>query len=223
MQLTHATWHPGGGAEPAPTLFAIHGHGAHAQDLLGLGPFLAAGRVQLICPEAEFVLQPGVLGYTWFDREPDGSRAPREFERVATLVSDFIDEASALYHADPERTALLGFSQGGGLAYRLGLAQPSRFAGVAALSTWLPDEAMAVADREHLGALPVLVQHGTADPMVKVERGRESRDRLAELGVTAEYREYPMQHQIGPESLRDLSEWLERVLRLPPPEAAAGS
>lgn len=218
MQLVHSIWHPGGDGEPVPTLFAIHGHGAHAQDLLGIAPFVAAGRLQLICPEAEFVLQPGMLGYTWFDREPDGGRTVGEFERVVALVRAFIDEAAERYHADPERTALLGFSQGGGLAYRIGLAEPDRFAGVAALSTWLPDEAAsAAADRERLATLPVLVQHGTNDPMVKVERARESRDRLAELGVAAEYHEYAMQHQIGPESLRDLSAWLERVLRLAPP------
>ncbi len=222
MQLVHASWHPGGDADPVPTLIAMHGHGAHAQDLLGVAPFLAGGRLQIICPEAEFVLQAGMLGYTWFDREPDGSRSPGEFERVAGLVRAFIDEATERYRADPERTALLGFSQGGGLAYRLGLAEPGRFAGVAALSTWLPEEAVAAADREHLASLPVLVQHGTTDPMVKIDRGRDSRDRLQELGAHVEYHEYPMQHQIGPESLRDLSEWLERVLRLPPPSVFNG-
>ncbi|MBM3139970.1 MAG: hypothetical protein FJZ92_07080 [Chloroflexi bacterium] len=217
MTLVHAMWHPGGDGDGRhPTVFALHGHGAHAQDLLGLAPFLAAGRLRLICPEAEFVLQPGMLGYTWFDREPDGSRAPREFERVASLVAGFIDEASERYHVDRARTALLGFSQGGGLAYRLALAQPSRFAGVAALSTWLPDEAVEVADRARLAGLSVLVQHGTADPLVAVDRGRQSRDRLRELGVEPEYHEYAMQHQIGAESLRDLSAWLERVLGLAP-------
>ena len=68
---------------PAPTrscvltLFAFHGHGAHGQDLLGLAPYLAGGRIQVICPEAEFVLQPGALSYTWFERGPGGNVTPR--------------------------------------------------------------------------------------------------------------------------------------------------
>jgi phospholipase/carboxylesterase len=215
MEIAHATWHPA--AEGLqPTVFALHGHGAHAQDLLGLAPVLAGGRVQFICPQAGFLLQPGMLAYTWFERPADGARqTPVEFERVAAQLAAFVEEAGVRYEADPARTVVLGFSQGGGLAYRLGLGRPQRFAGVAALSTWLPDEAVAAADRDHLGALPVLVQHGTADPMVAIDRGRQSRDRLVELGVTPAYHEYEMQHQITHESLSDLSRWIEGVLGLP--------
>jgi phospholipase/carboxylesterase len=219
MSLVHTTWNPGTDEELWPTLFAIHGHGAHGQDLLGLAPYLAGGRVQVICPEAEFVLQPGMLSYTWFDRGPSGERSAEEFERVTGLVSTFIDEATERYRVDPARRVILGFSQGGSLAYRLGLAGPSRFAGLAALSTWLPDEAAEAADTVRLGELPVLVQHGSEDPLVQVARGQASRDRLIAMGVAPEYHEYPMQHSIGPESLRDLSDWLERVMQLPPPEA----
>ena len=222
MQLVHATWNPGGdpatGEERWPTLFAIHGHGAHGQDLLGLAPYLSGGRIQVICPEAEYMLQPGLLSYTWFSRGPEGDRDPEDFERVAGRVREFIDEASEAFDVDFERRAILGFSQGGSLAYRLGLAEPSAFAGVAALSTWLPDEAVTAAATDALAEYPVLVQHGTQDPMVSIDRGQDSRDRLIAMGVTPEYHEYPMQHQIGAESLRDLSDWLERVLRLPPLE-----
>ncbi|MEX2230050.1 MAG: hypothetical protein WEB13_10485 [Dehalococcoidia bacterium] len=216
MNVIHTLWRPEGSG-PLPTIFAIHGHGAHAQDLLGLAPVLAGGGVQVICPQAGFPLQPGVLSFTWFESSGgDLRRTPEEFERVATLLEGFIDEATDRYAADPARTVVLGFSQGGGLAYRLGLARPQRYAGVAALSTWLPDEAIAAADRDHLGALALLVQHGAADPLVGIDRGRQSRDRLIELGIEPDYREYPMQHQISNDSLVDLSAWIERVLGLRP-------
>lgn len=213
MTLVHTTYHPG--TERPPVLVAIHGHGANGHDLLGLGPYLAAGRVLLLCPEAEFVLYPGMLSFTWFNRDESGKRTPEEFERVAGLVRAFIDEAVPRYGGDPERVALLGFSQGGSLAYRLGLAEPSRWCGVAVLSTWLPDEAAAAANRDDAGLLPFLVLHGTEDPMIAIDRARESRDRLAGLGVTAEYHEYMMGHEIRPEALRDLSAWLEQIFELP--------
>ncbi len=223
MQVTHSVWNPGTAAASGdllPTVIAIHGHGAHSQDLLGLAPYLANGRLLMICPEAEFMLQPGMPSYTWFEPSgPDLKRTPEEFERVNARVSAFISEALARYGGDPERTVLLGFSQGGSIAYRIGLGEPTRIAGVAALSTWLPEEAEAAAETgDALAALPVIVQHGTSDPAVGVERGQDSRDRLQALGVQLEYHEYEMQHQIGAESLTDLSAWCQRVLDLPPIE-----
>ncbi len=223
MELVHIVAHPGRpeGEDdgPTPAVIAIHGRGAHAQDLLGLAPFIAGGRLLMICPEAEFVLQPGQLSFTWFNLEPDGGRTSGEFERVAGVLDGFIDRAVERYGADPERLALLGFSQGGTLAYRLGLAFPERFAAVAALSTWLPDEAVEHADQgEALSRLPVLVQHGSRDPLVDVARARDSRERLQQLGVEADYREYEMEHQIGPESMRDLSNFLEGALGLEQPD-----
>ncbi|GMU40859.1 MAG: phospholipase [Chloroflexota bacterium] len=214
MTFASYTYHPGTPG-PLPTVVAIHGHGANGQDLLGLGPLLAGGRLLVICPEAEFTLQPGMPSYTWFRRDDAGQRTPEEFERVARLLHVFVDEAVTKAGGDPARVVLLGFSQGGSLAFRLGLAEPARWRGVAALSTWLPDEAVTAADPSALGSLPLLVQHGSTDPAIEVARARSSRDRLEEIGAKPDYREYSMGHQIGPESLTDLSRWLERVFALP--------
>jgi len=211
VQYTYRPATPG----PLPTVIAIHGHGANGQDLLGLGPMLAGGRLLVICPEAEFQLQPGMPSYTWFRRDDQAQRSPEEFERVAAALHAHIDRAVTAAGGDPGRVVLLGFSQGGSLAYRLGLAEPRRWRGLAALSTWLPDEAVTAADPTGLEAFPVLVQHGSSDPAIEVARARQSRDRLEELGARPDYREYGMGHQIGPESLTDLSRWLERTLDLP--------
>ena len=80
------------------------------------------------------------------------------------------------------------------------------------LSTWLSDDAI---DDVHpdAAALPLLVQHGTNDPLVEIDRGRTSRDRLQAMRMNLDYREYPMQHEIGRQSMHDLSAWLvERLL-----------
>ncbi len=214
MTFTHYSYHPGT-AGRLPTVIAIHGHGANGQDLLGLGPLFAGGRLLVICPEAEFQLQPGMPSYTWFRRDDQGQRTSEEFERVARDLHAFIENAVPRAGGDPSRVVLLGFSQGGTLAYRLGLAEPGRWRGVAALSTWLTDESVEAADREAVAQLPLLVQHGDSDPAIEVERAHVSRDRLVEIGAQPEYLEYPMGHQIAAQSLTDLSRWLERVLELP--------
>lgn len=213
--LTHVVAHPGG-SEPLPTVIALHGHGAHAQDLVGLAPHLARGRALWILPQAEFTIEPGYYGFTWFRRDPaTGQRAAEEPDRAIEVVSGFMADAYERYPVDPDRVVLLGFSQGGMLAYRLALAEPRRYAGLAALSTSLgADQADALGTAEGRGDLPVLVQHGLDDPTISVDRARESVDHLRRLGVTPEYREYAMGHAIGQESAMDLSRWLERVLKI---------
>ena len=213
MRFLHAMLHPGGEG-PFPTVIALHGHGAHALDLMGAAQTLPPG-VLWLSPQAEFGVDPGFYGFTWFHFGRDDDRREGEIAGVIEALDGFIDEAAERYPIDRERMVLLGFSQGGMLAYRLALSQPARFAGLAALSTTLSAEsAAALGGVEGVDELPVLVQHGTQDPMISVDRARESRDRLRELGVNAEYREYEMAHGIGSESANDLAVWLASVLRL---------
>ncbi|MGI9595720.1 MAG: alpha/beta hydrolase, partial [Acidimicrobiales bacterium] len=54
----------------------------------------------------------------------------------------------------------------------------------------------------------ILVHHGTLDPLVTIDRGHRIRDTLTEHGVDHLYREYPMQHEISPQSIYDLRDWL---------------
>lgn len=99
------------------------------------------------------------------------------------------------------------------MAYSLGLTNPEKFSGLAVLSSWLPQELLS---RLTLGAtlpsLPVLVQHGTSDSTIEIERARNSAETLRQMRVGLTYREYPMGHEINGNSLADLSAWLEKKL-----------
>jgi phospholipase/carboxylesterase len=144
-------------------------------------------------------------------RPPD----PAVFAKGAAAVRSFLDEALRRYPVDRRKLVLLGFSQGGVMAYDLALREPERFAGLVALSAWLPDALSDAIPRQGAhAALPTLLVHGTRDPMIPVDRGRASRDRLLALGVPTTYREVEMEHEIRPEALHVLVDWLdERVLR----------
>jgi phospholipase/carboxylesterase len=215
MELLH-TAHVPAGEGPFPTILALHGWGASAHDLLGLAPVLHGGQALVLCPQGPLALQvaPGMLGYGWFPidtgRPPDAGA----FAKGADAVRAFLDAAIERYPVDRRKLVLLGFSQGGVLAYDLALREPERFAGLVALSSWLPDALAEGATRQPAHArLPTLVVHGTRDPLIPVDRARASRDRLLALGVPTTYREYEMEHEIRPEALRAVVEWLERVLR----------
>jgi thioredoxin 1 len=75
--------------------------------------------------------------------------------------------------------------------------------------------------------LPVLVQHGTEDPLIPVAASRSLAADLLERGVPTVYEEYPMAHQVALESVQSAHAWLLLVsageqpsepLPEPPPE-----
>ena len=62
-------------------------------------------------------------------------------------------------------------------------------------------------------ALPILVQHGSRDNLIQVERARQAVASLRQERMPLTYREYDIGHEINAQSLADLSAWLqEKVL-----------
>jgi phospholipase/carboxylesterase len=182
VDLVHAVWEPEGDG-PFPTLYALHGWGASGLDLLGLAPHLLGGSLLVIAPDGPLrvPLGDGLYGCGWFPISGGGPLDLGAFQAGRDALDEFLDQAAKRYPVDASRSLLLGFSQGGVMAYDLGLSEPERWGGLVALSTWLPPE---VAERHEprpaLGLLPTLVQHGSEDPKVPVERAEAAVRRLRE-------------------------------------------
>ncbi len=217
MQLAHAIFEPAGDG-PHPTILALHGWGANAQDLLGLAPHLGGGRFLVICPQGslDVPIGPQVSGYGWFPltmgRPPDVPAILSARDRLRA----FLDSALERYPIDRKKLVVLGFSQGGVMAYGLALAAPERFAGVAVLSSWLPKELVGLFSQGESKPLPpILVQHGSADELIEIGRARDSIETLRTLTPQVTYREYDMAHEISRKSLADLTAWLEEKVLSP--------
>jgi len=217
MQLAHAIFEPAGDG-PHPTIIALHGWGANAMDLLGLAPYLCDGRFLVICPQGplEVPLGPRAVGCGWFPLTMGGPANVLEILSARDNLRAFLDSALQRYPIDRKKTVVLGFSQGGVMAYGLALGEPERFAALASLSSWLSKELVAAFSTKEIDGLPpMLVQHGSADELIQVERARESVETLRSLRAPLTYREYDMGHEISPQSLADLSAWLEQKVLSP--------
>ena len=215
MELIHTLYEPSGPG-PHPTILALHGRGANALDLIGLAPFVCDGKFLAICPQGpvKTPIGPNTMGYSWYPMSMGG---PPDIEAILNSrkrLQQFLDECLKQYPIDPRKLVLLGFSQGGVMAHSLALAAPERFAALAVLSSWLPEELLPrLSVPGSVQSLPTLVQHGSEDPMIQVGRARDSVERLRQLRVPLTYREYDMGHEITAKSLTDLSAWLqEKVL-----------
>jgi phospholipase/carboxylesterase len=216
MNLIHTLYQPAGDG-PFPTVLTLHGRGANAFDLLGLAPYLCGGKSLMICPQGplETPIGPEAVGYAWYPMSNGGVPDVEAMLSQQKKLQVFLDECLKSYPIDPKKLVVLGFSQGGVMAYSLALANPARFAALAVLSSWLPKELLPRLNvTDAVQSLPTLVQHGTQDPMIEVARARSSVETLRQLRVPLTFREYPMGHEIGARSLAELSTWLEeKVIR----------
>lgn len=213
MELIHAIYQPAG-TGLFPTILALHGRGANAFDLLGLAPHLGRGKFLVICPQGplETPIAADMMGYSWYPMSLGGPPNVEAILFSQRQLKVFLDEGLKRYPIDPKKLVVLGFSQGGVMAYSLALENPERFAALVVLSSWLPRELLAELEiPSTVESLPALVQHGAQDHMIEVSQARDSVARLRELRLPLTYREYEMGHEIGPRSLFDLSAWLEKI------------
>ena len=216
MNLIH-TIHEPSGTGPHPTILTLHGRGANAFDLLGLAPYVCNGKFLMICPQAplETPIGPGAVGYAWYPMTMGGPPDVGAILSSRKQLQAFLNECLSRYPIDAKKLVILGFSQGGVMAYSLALSDPKRFAGLVVLSSWLPKELIPdLAVKETVQSLPTLVQHGSQDQMIEVQRAQDSVERLRELRIPLTYREYDMGHEITPRGLTELSAWLdEKVMK----------
>jgi phospholipase/carboxylesterase len=216
MNLIH-TIHEPSGSGPHPTILTLHGRGANALDLLGLAPLVCSGKFLMICPQGplETPIGPGALGYAWYPMSMGGPPDISAILSSREMLQQFLDACLKRYPIDAKKFVILGFSQGGVMAYSLALSNPERFAGLAVLSSWLPKELVPKLsiNNESVQSLPALVQHGSQDQMIEIQRAKDSVEQLRALRIPLTYRDYDMGHEITPRSLTDLSAWLqEKVL-----------
>lgn len=209
------------GPRPRASVVWLHGLGADGHDFEPIVPELDlpdALPVRFVFPHAPFqavTVNGGAVMRAWYDvYELGGMR--REDERGVRASQTAVEALLAREKArgiDAGRLVLAGFSQGGAIALQAGLRHPERLAGILALSTYLPlrDTVEAEAHAASRG-VPIFMAHGTHDPLIPIDRARQSRDRLLALGYRVQWREYPMAHAVSLDEIRDVAGWLKSVL-----------
>jgi phospholipase/carboxylesterase len=199
-----------GSAEGA--LVLMHGRGADDFDLLPLLDALDPGRRLVgITPRAPLELPPG--GFHWYVSRAVGYPDRETFFSSYATLARWTGALSAAFDVPWSRTVLGGFSMGAVMSYALGLGtgRPPP-AAVLAFSGFIPAVQGFELDLRARRGLPVAIGHGTQDPVISVEFGRDARRRLEEAQARVLYRESPMFHAIDPLFVRSLRPWLSEVL-----------
>ena len=194
----------------------LHGLGADRYDFL---PVAEALQEQLLstrfvlpqAPTRAVTINGGYAMPSWYDikaMSPARSISEDELNESADTVIGLI-EAQKASGIDANRIVLAGFSQGGAVVFHTAyLKWQGALGGVIALSTYAPtfsDELELSASQQRI---PALCLHGQYDDVVQNSMGRTAYEHLKTRGVTVTWQEYPMGHEVLPEEIRDIGEWL---------------
>jgi len=183
--------------EPEGVLVLMHGRGTDENDLFPLFDMFDPERRLLgLSPRGPLSLPPG--GAHWYAVARIGYPDPATFGATYPELTGWLDATLAEHGLDHSQTVLGGFSQGGVMSYAVGFGKdrPAPKA-IVAMSSFIPtaDGLEVELDR----GVPVAIAHGTQDPIIGVEWGRDARDRLTGAGADVLYREYPMGHTVHPD------------------------
>ena len=97
------------------------------------------------------------------------------------------------------------------MAYEAGLTFDKKLAGIMALSTYLATKD-SIQPSVVQQSTPILVQHGSQDPIVPAMLGEQAKQWLEGKGYSVIHQTYPMAHQVCGPQIQDISRWLQQVL-----------
>lgn len=184
----------------------VHGRGATAADILTLAGALDRPGVAYLAPQAH--------GNTWY---PFSFLAPLAqnqpgIDSGLQRIREVLDGIQAA-GIPPERTLLLGFSQGACLATEFVARNARRYGGVAGLSGGLigPDET----PRNYPGSLhgtPVFLGCSDVDFHIPKERVQETAEVMERLGGEVDMRLYPgMGHLVNEDEIAAVQRMLDKL------------
>jgi phospholipase/carboxylesterase len=160
---------------------------------------------QFLFPNAPFPHPQVPGGRAWYALEDSNHNGLSESRR---LLTDWLLSLEGQTGVPLSKTFLCGFSQGGAMTLDVGLTLP--LAGLGVMSGYLHAVPQITAS-----PIPaVLMVHGRQDTVVPVGAAQQAREVLTALGVTVDYHEFEMGHEIPLPVLAELRKFIVSLVTL---------
>ncbi|MGB0892439.1 MAG: alpha/beta hydrolase [Flavobacteriaceae bacterium] len=194
-------------------LILLHGYGSNEQDLFSFAEELPD---ELLIISAQAPHSMGFGSFAWYAINFDANngkfsdlvQAKESIDEIAI----FIDEIKEKYNTNPDKTFLLGFSQGAILSYSLSLFYPNKVNYVIALSGYV-NEDLLPKDVANNIITDYYISHGTVDQVLPVDWARKAPTLLQSFNLKSEYSEYPVGHGVAPQNFYSFKNWIEQRLK----------
>lgn len=199
----------------------LHGLGADCHDFESIIPELNLPNnlgVRFIFPNAptrSITINGGFPCRAWYDiisltdiKREDSAGVIESKRAIDALIAQEIANG-----VPASRIILAGFSQGGAMALYTGLQYPEQLAGILALSCYLPLSTDFIDTAHHSNARTSILQmHGTKDDVLPLSLGERSFNYLSQHNYPISFKTFPMGHQLCPEQIQQISQWMIRRL-----------
>ncbi|MGG8495809.1 alpha/beta hydrolase [Tenacibaculum sp. TC6] len=212
MSLHYLVRPPKGEIKNPPLLILLHGYGSNEEDLFSFAEELPDN---LLIVSAQAPHNMGYGGYAWYAINFDAVNGKfsdiSQAKESANKIADFIDEIKEKYQTNPDKTFLLGFSQGAILSYAVSLNYPNKVQHVIALSGYINDELLPESVSTQI-TTDYYISHGTVDQVLPVEWARKAPVFLQKHYLQNEYSEYPVGHGVAPQNFYSFNNWIQKRL-----------
>jgi len=199
------------GVPPYPCFFLLHGYGSNADDLFSFGDYFTEN-LTVISLEAPLMTPFG--GKAWYsihfdaaqDKWSDLKEAKKSLNAITQQIDYFIEE----YDLNPKDIGLMGFSQGAILSWSLLLDHPEQFRRAICMSGYINTQLLKKNIDEYQNVL-AHASHGTNDQTIPYQWSETSVNKLKLNNPKISFNSYPDGHNVSPENLRDLLEWISKT------------
>jgi len=198
-----ASLKPLSGAAPKQIVLLLHGFGSSGSDMISLAPTW-----QQRLPDALFLAPHAPqrtgfgTGYQWWGlSELTPSALAAGAVQAAPAIDEFIDRKLKQYGLTEAGLALVGFSQGTMMALHVGLRRARQVAAIVGYSGMLTGgDGLSHAQ---ITRPPVLLVHGSNDPVVPIAALHDAEKQLKHLGiVVTTHISSGLDHSIDPQGMR---------------------
>lgn len=205
---------PLSGNKPEQIVLLLHGYGSNGADLISLAPHWqqALPDALFLAPNAPQRLGGVNAGFQWW---PLAAFTPQALASgaasAAPAIDAFIDKKLAQYGLTEANLAIVGFSQGTMMALHVGLRRPRMVAAIVGYSGMLTS----APELAHLPITkpPVLLVHGSSDPIVPVAALHAAETALTQLGIkVTTHVSAGVGHTVDPTGLRLGGEFVIKAL-----------
>ena len=201
------------GYDPAkcyPLLIGLHGFGGSSENFMSLWDEFGRNDFIYAAPEAPYPTRlGGRFGYNWKLVDPaKDDQADMARQCTEDYIVKLVQELRAKYKVTD--VYLMGFSQGAGYTYMIGISNPRLFKGIMVFgggldAAWVTEAKLCVAKD-----LPIFIGHGRQDRIVDYKAATLARDVLKEHGYDVTFVDFEGGHTMPKDILQKAIQWMRK-------------